>query len=306
MYLDTVLIRLAPDIIHFEFGALAVGRMYLGDLLDCKVVVSFRGYDLNFSGVGEPGYYDDVWSQASAIHFLGSDLAKTAISRGCPTNVEMATIPPAVDLDFWAPQSTRADEDLEGALPTVALVSVGRLDWKKGYEHALRAVQIARGTGLNLNYTIVGDGPYKEAVVYACEELGVSDIVQIKGAKDRGQVLEELSGADIFLHPAVSEGFCNAVVEAQACGLPVICTDAGGLPENVDHGRTGFIVPRRDPEAIAKRLLELASDAELRKRMGAAGRDRACRFFRHEDQIHRFLDLYRSAMRNQRCEANAE
>jgi colanic acid/amylovoran biosynthesis glycosyltransferase len=102
--------------------------------------------------------------------------------------------------------------------------------------------------------------------------------------------------ADVFLHPAVSEGFCNAVIEAQAMTLPVVCSDADGLAENVAHGRTGFVVPRRDPDALAAPLIELAADRALRRRIGRAGRERVLSRFTLPDQIRAFDTFYRSVL----------
>ena len=99
--------------------------------------------------------------------------------------------------------------------------------------------------------------------------------------------------ADVFLHSAVSEGFCNAVMEAQAMELPVVCTDADGLPENVADGETGFVVSRRDPAALAEKLEALSRDPALRRRMGKAGRKRALEKFRLSDQLDRFESFYR-------------
>ena len=98
------------------------------------------------------------------------------------------------------------------------------------------------------------------------------------------------------MHSAVSEGFCNGVIEAQAHGVPVVCTDAGGLPENVDDGVTGIVVPRRDPAALAAALTRLAADGDLRARMGAAGRDRVERLFRLDDQIDAWVRFYQDAI----------
>ena len=83
-YLDAVFLGLRPDLIHFEFGALAVGREELCERVGAKMVVSFRGYDLNFSGLENPEYYKTVWEKADALHFLGEDLWKRAQRRGCP------------------------------------------------------------------------------------------------------------------------------------------------------------------------------------------------------------------------------
>jgi colanic acid/amylovoran biosynthesis glycosyltransferase len=109
--------------------------------------------------------------------------------------------------------------------------------------------------------------------------------------------------ADVLLHAAVSEGFCNAVMEAQAMELPVVCTDAGGLPENVADGESGFVVPRRDPAALSAKLEELARDFELRRRMGKAGRRRVLEKFQLSDQLDRFERLYEQVLEGARPSA---
>jgi colanic acid/amylovoran biosynthesis glycosyltransferase len=101
-----------------------------------------------------------------------------------------------------------------------------------------------------------------------------------------------MQSADVLLHAAVSEGFCNAVVEAQAMELPVVCTDADGLRENVADGETGFVVERRNPAALAGKVEKLAQDPQLRRRMGEAGRRRVTSRFQLRDQIDRFERFY--------------
>jgi colanic acid/amylovoran biosynthesis glycosyltransferase len=175
------------------------------------------------------------------------------------------------------------------------LLSIARLHWKKGYEHTLAAVARVRAAGMELEYRIVGDGPYEDAVCACVEDLGLGDCVVLLGAQSRDAVLRELQQADLLLHGAVSEGFCNAVLEAQACGLPVVCTDADGLSENVETGESGLVVPRRDPVAFADAVAQLGADPETRRRMGEAGRRRAIDRFRLERQAEEFVDLYQLA-----------
>jgi len=98
--------------------------------------------------------------------------------------------------------------------------------------------------------------------------------------------------ADVMVHAAIEEGFCNAVIEAQAMELPVVTSDAGGLPENVDDGVTGFVVRRRDPAAMAEKIIELAKDPGLRTQLGKAGRERAIQRFDLDRQAEAFVKLY--------------
>lgn len=292
LYLDAELLLLRPDVIHFEFGALAVGRMSVKDLLGCKVIVSFRGYDLNYVGLEDPQYYRAVWDHADALHLLGEDLWKRAQRRGCPSEKLYALIPPAIDTGFFDPGGRSHSEQTGTSERPLRILSVGRLDWRKGYEYALQAVRLLKEYGICCEYRIVGDGDYLEAIAFARYQLGLEKVVHLLGAQPREEVRKQMLWADVFLHAAVSEGFCNAVIEAQAMKLPVVCTDAGGLPENVADGETGFVVPRRNPKALAEKLMLLAKDVSLRQQMGEKGRKRVLTKFRLDAQIAAFERLY--------------
>ena len=304
-YLDAPLIALNPDLVHFEFGSLAVSRMDLGNALDTAIVVSFRGFDLAFVGLEQEDFYDEVWDKADGLHFLGGDLFRRAVKRGCPPNIDHELIPPAVDAARFTPRSSDTDpaENVgsESGNRPLRILSVGRLVWKKGYEYGVRAIRHLVDAGVPCTYTLVGGGPESGAVAYARHQLNLVNEVDLRGPVSHDEVLAELRRADVFLHPAVSEGFCNAVMEAQAMCVPVVTTDADGLPENVADGETGFVVPRRDPAALADALKRLAQDPELRKNMGAAGRRRVQEIFRPELEAQGFDRLYRRALETYRA-----
>jgi colanic acid/amylovoran biosynthesis glycosyltransferase len=297
LYLDAAPALLRPDLVHFEFGTLAVGRAGLGERLGCPIAVSFRGYDLNFAGLGEAGFYDPVWQEAAAIHVLGEDLRRRALRRGCPPDLPCRMIPPAVDAGRFL---ERGGERQPGPL---RILSVGRLEWKKGYEDALVALELLCRRGVDFRWRLIGDGDQLEAIAFARHQLELEDRVELALSLPPSAIAEEMAAADLFLHPAISEGFCNAVLEAQAAGLPVVCSDADGLAENVLDGVTGLVVPRRDPAALAAAIEELAADPERRKRMGAAGRERAARVFPPAAEIDGFEAFYRDILASwkERC-----
>ena len=295
-YLDSAIVALSPDILHFEFGSQAVGRTDLGDLLGCRLSVSFRGYDLNYVGLDDPGYYDALWRDTDAVHVLGHDLWRRALRRGCPPDKPHALIPPAIDMTVFRPERgdtlTSADKAIDFERP-LRILSVGRLEWKKGYEYGLAAARLLAEAGIPFTYRILGGGAYFEPLIFARHQMGLEASVEFLGPQPRAAVVDQMRWADVFLHPAVSEGFCNAVIEAQAMQLPVVASDADGLPENVDDGRTGFIAPRRDPAALADGLARLAGNAELRQAMGIAGRERVANCFALPQQIAAFDRFYR-------------
>ena len=292
-YLDAVLIALSPDVLHFEFSALAVGQIYLKQALDCRLSASFRGYDLSYAGLENPDHYTRLWENADAFHVLGRDLWRRALRRGCPPDKPHALIPPAIDVEYFRrDRPTRQLAAISAERP-LRILSVGRLEWVKGYEYALAAVRLLGELGIPYEYRIIGDGAYLEPLAFARHELGLVDQVEFLGSRPHPDVIEQMNWADVFLHSAVSEGFCNAVLEAQAMQLPVVASDADGLPENVADGHTGFIVPRRDPAALADKLALLAGDVELRRTMGAAGRARVEDCFTLPQQIAAFDRFFR-------------
>jgi colanic acid/amylovoran biosynthesis glycosyltransferase len=201
-------------------------------------------------------------------------------------------IPPAVDLTFIPKAPPTANEKVGTQDRPLRILSVGRLHWKKGYDYALQAVKGLVDQGIHCEYRIIGDGGHQAALDFSRHQLGLTQDVEFLGGLPHTQVIEQLHWADVFLHAAVSEGFCNAVLEAQAVGLAVVCTDADGLRENVVDGITGFVVPRRDPYAMAEKLSLLAQDGCLRQRMGQNGRVRVERHFQLEQQLDAFEDFY--------------
>jgi glycosyltransferase involved in cell wall biosynthesis len=251
---------------------------------------------LNYVGLEEPDYFREVWETSDALHLLGNDLWRRALRRGCPPQKLHALIAPAIDTEFFDPANRVAGNNDGSPARPVRILSVGRLNWKKGYEHAIYAARLLRNLGVHSEYCIIGQGSYLEAAAFARHQLGVQSEVHFLGALPPSEVREHMRAADILLHAAVSEGFCNVVLEAQAMGLPVVCSDADGLPENVVDGETGFVVPRRSPQALAEKLAVLAHDPALRQRMGRAGRKRVLDRFRLDDQIEAFDQLYRSVL----------
>lgn len=296
-YLDAELIALKPDLVHFEFGSLAVERMALKQRLNCKMTVSFRGYDLNYIGLEQPNFYAPIWQQADGLHLLGQDLWRRAQRRGCPPTMPHVLIPPAIDTTFFTPAAEKLVVEVVGtAERPLRILSVGRLEWKKGYEYGLQAVRLLKDRGIACQYRIVGEGNYLSAITFARHQLGLVNEVELLGARPRSEVKTQMDWADLFLHPAVSEGFGNAVLEAQAMQLPVVTTDADGLSENVADGVTGFVVPRRNPAALADRLVYLTHHPALWQPFGIAGRRRVLTHFQLNDQITAFTRFYQQIL----------
>ncbi|MDX6689188.1 MAG: hypothetical protein QOG15_645 [Solirubrobacteraceae bacterium] len=292
---ETTIARLEPALVHFGYGTLALGRMHAAQLAGARTVVSFRGYDVNYHGLEDAACFDEVWHGADMLHFVGNDTWRRAQRRGCPADAPHTVITDAVDVSRFAPPVREAEVTGTDERP-LRIVSVGRLHWKKGHEFGLTAIRALVDAGVNARCRIIGDGPHREATLFAIHDLGLSDHVELWGAQPAATVHEQLAWADVFLHPAVSEGFCVSAIEAQAMALPVVCSDADGLSENVVDGETGFVVARRDATLLAERLAVLARDGELRLRLGNGARQRATTAFDATKQTDSFERLYRELL----------
>ena len=131
-----------------------------------------------------------------------------------------------------------------------------------------------------------------ELIEFTIAESGLQEHVKLLGKMNAVQIKSQLQEADVFLHPAISEGFCNAVLEGQYMGLPVVCTDADGLPENIVDNETGFVVPKWDVQAMADKLAWCYHNREQAKQMGEKGVERVAKYFKLEDQLRSFANFY--------------
>src|SRR5690606_2485177 len=129
----------------------------------------------------------------------------------------------------------------------------------------------------DVRLALVGEGELRPTVEAQVAELGLAERVQFLGL--RQDVAALLPSADVFLLSSVSEGISVTLLEAMAARLPIVATQVGGNPEVVDHGRNGLLSPRGDDAALARNLLMLLRDADMRTRMGDAGRNRLLKLF---------------------------
>jgi N-acetyl-alpha-D-glucosaminyl L-malate synthase BshA len=137
---------------------------------------------------------------------------------------------------------------------------------------------------------MVGEGPERSATQALARRLGVADRVRFLGVYE--SIVDIVARADVFLLPSELESFGLSALEAQACAVPVVGSDAGGLPEVVKHAETGFLLPVGDVEGMAARTLEILKDDERRREMGQAGRRRAESLFGADRVVSQYERFY--------------
>jgi glycosyltransferase involved in cell wall biosynthesis len=153
----------------------------------------------------------------------------------------------------------------------VLLGTVANLFPRKGYDVMLRALPMILKADPSTQYVIIGTGEreYEQTLRKLSEELGIAHCVHFYGFQD--PVWPFLEAMDLYVHPARMEGFGIAVIEAMAAGKAVVATNTGGLPEVVEHGRTGLLVALDNPEALSAAVVSLLKDKQRRDEMGERG-----------------------------------
>jgi len=176
-------------------------------------------------------------------------------------------------------------------VPTLAFA--GRLAPEKGLEVLLQAFRRVRETLPDARLVVAGDGPERDALAQRVVALGLDGHVERLGHLPRRELDARLGSAWVQVVPSLwEEPFGLVAAEAMMRGVAVVASDAGGLAEIVEDGRTGRLVRRGDPAALAEALLDVLSDRALAERMGRAGRARGLAHFDEERCVDRFVEIY--------------
>ena len=290
-----VFIRYAPfchgafDVIYFPWNSTAITYHGLFDL-GLPVIISCRGSQINIRPhlPGQQAFVTglhETFQKATAVHCISKDIQHAAEAFGLDPK-KVVIIHPAVNTDFFSPVNIKNNNK------HLKIIMIGSLRWSKGYEYGLIAFSKFLKYYKRAELHIIGDGIEKQNLLFTINDIGIENNVIIHGKLTPSKVRDKLRESDIFLHSSLSEGFTNAVLEAQACGLPVICFNTGGLPENIIDNVSGFLIPLRDTSKMARALNKLAIDPVLRKKMGIDARKRVLNKFDITQQIDDFITLF--------------
>jgi len=211
-----------------------------------------------------------------STHIEKDDIARLYQVSDTPIRV----IPPGVNTNLFHPAETRMARQSLNLPDKRTILYVGRVEPLKGLDILLRAIALLNdGDGANL--LIVGGSPEKdvelERLNTLADNLDISDIVTFTGSVDQEHLPNYYNAADVFVLPSWYESFGLAALEAMSCGTPVVVSRVGGLTTFVEHGKSGYLVPWRCPEAFARSLEILLENPSLRKAMGSAARHKALR-----------------------------
>ncbi|WP_460208307.1 glycosyltransferase [Scytonema sp. NUACC21] len=263
------------DIIHGQFGMHGIEGQIFRDLgaITGKLITSFRGYDISYY-VQECGehIYDELFTKGDFFLSNCEFFRQRAITLGCDRN-KILVLRSGIDCSRFQFKVRHPQPNHK-----IRVVTVGRLVEKKGIEYGIRAIANLANIYPNVEYDIIGDGYLKEELHLLIKKLRITDKVNLLGWKNQKEIIEILDNSHLFIAPSVTaengnqDAPVNTLKEAMAMGLPVIGTLHGGIPELVQDGVSGFLVPERNENAIAEKLIYLINRPEVWEEMGRAGR----------------------------------
>lgn len=295
-----------PSLIHAHFGIEGVYALPLAKRLGIPLVTTFHGFDATLATwalLGSP-----AWAQYPLLRrrlaregdlFIcaSSFIRERLLAMGFP-EARTHTLHIGVDC-----RSIRPRQPVE---ETPVILHVARLVEVKGTRYLLRAFATVARRYPGVQLVIIGDGPLRRALRSLAASLGVEDRVRFLGALGHADVLAWMRRAAMLVLPGIRtttgrvEGLGLVLLEAAATGVPAIGSLSGGIPEGVIDGRTGYLVPERDHEALAARIGELLDDPGRRQRMGAEGRALVERCFDIERQTGTLESFYDSLLSKSR------
>ncbi|HXU04662.1 MAG TPA: N-acetyl-alpha-D-glucosaminyl L-malate synthase BshA [Polyangia bacterium] len=287
------------DLVHAHYAlphavAAHLARQVLvaegGAPLAPRIVTTLHGTDITLVGT------DPSFLPLTRFSIASSDAVTTPsrwlagathVALGVPDAIAIDVIPNFVDVDRFTPAADAERAGRGGGPPVIVHVSnfrpLKRLDDVVEVFAGVRAARPAR-------LCLIGDGPERARIEAAIAARGLGADVELLG--ERADLPALLRGADVFLLPSEIESFGLAALEALACGVPVVASSVGGLPEVVTDGEVGFLRPVGDVAAMATAVARLLDDQPLRRRMGTAARRLVESRYALGPAVDRYLDVY--------------
>ena len=294
--------RCRPSLIHAHFGIEGVSALQVAMQLKIPLVTTFHGFDATLKThvmLGSPAWFRypllrrKLAREGGLFLCASSFIRQKLLEAGFP---ESRTHTHYIGVDC---QSIRPRADFE---ERPLILHVARLVEVKGTRYLLRAFAAVARKYPRVQLLIIGDGPLRRQLQALTASLGVRERVEFLGAVPHGAVLSWMRKAAMLVLPGIrtatgrEEGLGMVLLEAAATGVPIIGSRVGGIPECILDGRTGFLVPERDANALAQRLSQLLESPGKRYQMGAAGRALVESRFNIDRQTAALEDLYDSLL----------
>ncbi|MBW4614358.1 MAG: glycosyltransferase [Desmonostoc vinosum HA7617-LM4] len=283
------------DIIHCHFGPNGLRAMLLKEMgiFEGRLITKFYGYDIS-EYIKQYGInvYDKLFATGELCCPISNHMKLELLKLGCG---EEQLVIHRIGVDCSKFTFALRQQPKDGI---TRIITLARLVEKKGVEYGVRAIANLVKSGTKIEYKIVGDGPLRENLEQLIQELNVPGSIKLVGWKQQQEVVKILNESHILLAPSVTsqqgdqEGTPTVLMEAIAMGLPVVSTYHSGIPEIIEDGISGFLVPERDVNALTEKLGYLIAHSEIWPAMGLAGRNFAEKHYDINKLNDQLVEIY--------------
>lgn len=212
-----------------------------------------------------------IWKKAKYI--VTKCKTETDMICSIVDNLPLITVFNGINTDKFTPTTVNNNSY------NLKVICTARLIKRKGQDTLIKAIaRLKHEKNIEITCDLVGDGDERKNYIDMVNGLGVGDLINFKSSIPREAIVEAYNLADIFVLPSHNEGMSNAVLEAMACGLPLLVTDVGGTLELITEGENGFIFEKSNDEELAFILEKLYKNKDLRVKMGEKSRKKATNF----------------------------
>ena len=284
-----------PDVVHLHTShAHALGGLAARWAGKPVVVVSRR---VDFSIYRRSFLRMNGWKYRHGLDRIVcvSDAVRDVLRKDGLDPARLSVVKSAVD-PTRVRAAARVDVRARLGLPKDArlVLAVGALVEHKGHRHLVEALPALRAAAPGVRVVVAGEGPLRAELEARAQALGVADALVLAGQVD--DLAGWFAGVDAFAMPSVEEGLGTSVLDALAAGLPVVASRAGGIPEMIEDGVGGLLVPPADAAALGAALARVLADPALAARLGGAGRKRVDAEFHVDRMVDETIAVYRAAL----------
>ena len=240
-----------PDIFHLQWAKGLKDWIWVKEF-GIKLVLSLRGSQINHSPIADNSLaelYKDNFPKVDAFHAVSKAIGLEA-EKYAAQREKIKVVYSGLDLEFVKNEVEKQDSLFK-------MLSIGRPHWVKGYTYALDACKILKDKGIKFKYTIIGAAGNIE-LAYQIKDLNLQDEVVLLNRKPFNDVKAMIQESSLLVLPSLKEGLANVVLEAMSLNTLVLTTDCGGMTEVIEDNHNGFVVPIRNSEKMAMKMMEIS------------------------------------------------
>ncbi len=279
--------------LHVHFGGpVATVGMLTSQAWQIPWSVTLHGPDEFFD---QDAFYLRRKIESARFVICISDFCRSQVLRIAPdlSDLRVEVIRLGVDCNALQPQpASLSSASAEAGAGPFHLVCTGRMVAAKGHRILLEAIATLVSSGVSVTCTLIGDGPERPALEAQCSRSGIAANVNFLGAKPHQATLDQVATADAFVLASFAEGLPVALMEAMALGIPCVSTTIAAIPELIQDGQNGLIVPPANPVSLSNALLRLAKDPQLREKLGLAARETVVSHYNLATNLDRLAEMW--------------